>query len=247
MENLLEKDKNEHKNSQKNKGNNTSNISARLSESKINEYKERYKKYINSEGKVTYKELIKYYKDKALKLNENDAKALIQKYDNNSINVEDFVSIIRSYRFPDKNTTIMDNTMISNKRMDETITTNKKMDETMTIRKKNDETMTINKIVDETMTVNRRMDENSIANKTILNKSIQYSDPIIRSFKFLDIKNNGKLNTNTFKYLLTNYGNKFTNEQVKFLFEYLKIEGKVDFDYTDFVENLKKKANDISN
>ena len=80
---------------------------------------------------------------------------------------------------------------------------------------------------------------------TLMQKSTQYIDEtdedlVLRAFKSFDKDHDGKITNHEFKYLLTQMGDKFTDEELNLLFQESDLDINGTLDYQDFINFWKK-------
>ena len=80
---------------------------------------------------------------------------------------------------------------------------------------------------------------------TIMEKQVRYVDEtdediVLRAFKSFDKDHDGKITNHEFKYILTQIGNKFSEEKVNKIFEECNLDIDGELDYQDFINFWKK-------
>ena len=81
---------------------------------------------------------------------------------------------------------------------------------------------------------------------TLMQKSIQYIDEtdedlVLQAFKSFDKDHDGKITNHEFKYILTQMGDKFSDEEFKQLFDECNLDINGTLVYQDFINFWKKK------
>jgi calmodulin len=68
-------------------------------------------------------------------------------------------------------------------------------------------------------------------------------DAVLRAFQAFDSNMDGKISNMEFKYFLTKIGDKFSDEEINYLWNYCKLKDDEDLPYHDFIKswrNIKK-------
>ena len=85
---------------------------------------------------------------------------------------------------------------------------------------------------------NKQNNENIINNNKDIENNVKIND-VINAFKYFDIKKNGKVDIKELKYILSNFGNKMKEDEIKNIFKKLEIDynQNKELDYEEIINS----------